>query len=48
MREIERIENDYEEQIRDRVRELREKIEQEKRNVGVIVSEEEEEEDERT
>ena len=43
MREIEKIEAEYEGQIRERVRELREKIEQEKRNSQIIVSEEEEE-----
>ena len=45
MREIERIEGEYEGQIRDKVRELRERIELEKRDTGVIVSEEEDEED---
>jgi len=45
MREIERIEGEYEGQIREKVRELRERIELEKRDTGFIVSEEEDEED---
>ena len=45
MREIERIEGEYEGQIREKVKELRERIELEKRDSGVIVSEEEDEED---
>ena len=45
MREIERIETEYEGQIRERVKELKEQIEKEKRESGIIVSEEEYEED---
>ena len=44
MREIERIEGEYEGQIKDLIKELREKIELEKKDSRVIVSEEEEDE----
>ena len=45
MREIERIEGEYEGQIKDLIKELREKIELEKKDSRVIVSEEEEDEE---